>query len=382
MSAPAQVKFNLKHFEQITASMINWMASTQALASDFNVGSVTRTLLEATAMELEELYYRLFAGIHASIPEEAFLAFNFPPLSSSPATATVVFGRTAVDPSNDYLIPAGTLVSTADGIVFQTIANVTLLRNTTSIPASVVAAVSGVSGNVAAGSIATLKSAVVGVQTVSNAAAAMGGVDQESLDSQQIRFAQYVSSLARSPANGIVTGALTAQLHDVASGRITERVIQANLIEPYVSDNTKPIGVCAVYIDNGSGTASVALVAQAQKIIDGYLDPVLGQVIGYRAAGVTITVSAVTALSQAVTATVTPAPGATFNDVSSAAKVAIGSLFNGLTIGMTLRWSQLLAAIMAVPGIQAATISVPAGDVTCSVSQRIRLGSVTITQGS
>ncbi|MDO8357326.1 MAG: baseplate J/gp47 family protein [Nitrospirota bacterium] len=381
MAVPAQVQFNLKHFEQITASMINWLSSMQALTTDFNIGSVTRTLLEASAMELEELYYRLFAGIQASIPEECFIAFGFSAVSASPATATVTFGRTVADPFNSYQIPAGTMVSTADGVSFQTVAAVTLLLNTTSITAAAVAVVSGVSGNVAAGSITVMNSAVVGVQTVTNSAPSTGGVDQESPSAQQVRFTQYVAALARSPINGIVAGALTAQLVDGVSGLVTERVLFASLVEPYRTDATQPVGVCNLYIDNGGGSASGSLVTQTQQIIDGYIDPVLGPIMGYRAAGVTINVSTVQTVSQSLTATVTPKSGVSFSTVQAAAQAAAGSAFNALGIGQTLRWSQLLAAIMSVPGVQAATIAVPAGDVTCLASQRLRLGAVTITQG-
>lgn len=382
MAVPAQVQFNLKHFEQITASMINWMASMQAIITDFNVGSATRTLLEATAMELEELYYRIFSGIQASIPEEVFQAFDFPPISASPSTVTLTFGRTAADAANDYLIPAGTLVATADGVSFQTVNDATLLKTTTSISTSAVAVNSGISGNVAAGSITVLKSAVVGIQTVTNSAASTGGVDQESLSSQQVRFSQYVSALARSPVNGIIAGAMSSKLVDLITGQVTERVAFASLIEPYLIDSSKPAGICDLYIDNGGGAASNALVTQTQQIIDGYIDPIQGPVMGYRAAGVTINVSAVTPISQAVVATVTPDTGFTFSALQSSVQAAVGSFFNALTIGQTMRWSQLLAAIMAVPGVQSSTITVPAGDVTCQASQRIRLGTITITQGS
>ena len=382
MAVPAQVQFNLKHFEQITASMINWMASMQAIITDFNVGSATRTLLEATAMELEELYYRIFSGIQASIPQEVFQAFDFPPIAASPATVTVTFGRTAADPVNDYLVPSGTLVATADGVSFQTVSDVTLLKNTTSISASAVAVNSGVSGNVAANSITVLKGAVVGIQTVTNPAAATGGVDQETLSSQQIRFSQYVSSLARSPIDGVIAGAMSSQLIDGVSGRVTERVMFASLVEPYLNDSTQPAGICNLYIDNGGGSASGALVAQTQQIIDGYVDPTLGPVMGYRAAGVIVNVYAVTPISQSVTATITPASGYVFSDLQSSVQSAVGSFFNALPIGETIRWSQLMASIMAVPGVESCSIAVPSGDVTCLASQRIRLGTVSITQGS
>ena len=48
--------FQIKDFASITASMINWLRANTTKVTDFNVGSVVRTMAEASAAEMEELY--------------------------------------------------------------------------------------------------------------------------------------------------------------------------------------------------------------------------------------------------------------------------------------------------------------------------------------
>jgi hypothetical protein len=56
--------FQLKDFVSIVAAMLNRAKATQSRLTDFEVGSVARTLIEAPAIEIEQLYQRMFAGHH------------------------------------------------------------------------------------------------------------------------------------------------------------------------------------------------------------------------------------------------------------------------------------------------------------------------------
>ena len=60
--------FQIKNFASIVASMINRMSATQNKVTDFNVGAVGRTLIEAPAIEIDQLYQQMFNGLKEAIP--------------------------------------------------------------------------------------------------------------------------------------------------------------------------------------------------------------------------------------------------------------------------------------------------------------------------
>lgn len=369
--------FNLKHFEQLAASMMNLLASVQDVITDYNVGSVNRTMLEAVAMELEELYYRTYQGILDGIPAGVYEDFGFGQIPATPAVGNVTFSRSTPAVAT-YTIPAGTIVSTASGIRFQTTEDATILIGNTSVGAQVSAVTPGEDGNVDGGSIVLMTTAVLGVETVTNDAPTAGGADVETADAQKARFAEFIVSLARSPINGIEAGAKTVRLTD-STGLIIEQVVLAKVVEPYLLDSTEPIGIASLYIDNGSGGASTDLVTKTQQVIDGYIDEHGVAIMGYRAAGVVINVIAVTLFSQAVTALVTLDPGADQDTVDTSLRNAIAAVFNGINISSGLDWPTLLSAMMVVAGVKTVSLTVPSASVGGQLGKRLRPGTITLT---
>jgi uncharacterized phage protein gp47/JayE len=121
------LSFQVKKFSSILASMINWVSSSTDKITDFNKGSVVRTLLESVAMELEELYYQLQKATEEAIEEAIYRTFNFPRNPAKKATGTVRFtrisGTTAV-----VTIPIGSLVGTDTdpSVIFETQADETI----------------------------------------------------------------------------------------------------------------------------------------------------------------------------------------------------------------------------------------------------------------
>lgn len=100
------------------------------------------------------------------------------------ASGTVTFGRATAAPQ-DYLIPTGTEVSTVPDstgtyVSFLTTAPVTLGTGDTTVDAAVSAVVAGTGGNLAAGTVTNIVTAVTGIETVTNAAPMTSGVDAES----------------------------------------------------------------------------------------------------------------------------------------------------------------------------------------------------------
>ncbi len=101
--------------------MINWLSSNTARITDFNVGSTSRTLLEAVAIELEELYYQLLIAVQEAIEEAIYRAFNFQRNPAESSTGLVRFERSSGSELT-ISVPRGTNVATdsAPPILFET----------------------------------------------------------------------------------------------------------------------------------------------------------------------------------------------------------------------------------------------------------------------
>lgn len=89
--------FQIKDFVSIAASMINHMRGTQNKVTDFQPGSVARTLVEGPAVEIEELYLQMFIGLREAIPIATFQSFGFDKLPASYGSGYVSISKSAPD---------------------------------------------------------------------------------------------------------------------------------------------------------------------------------------------------------------------------------------------------------------------------------------------
>ena len=108
------MSFQIKDFRSIVASMINVASATQNKVTDFSVGSVARTLMEAPAIEMEEMYLQMVLGLKEAIPVAVFDSFNFAQLGAIGSSGVVRFSAAGVV-ATAVLVPAGTQVTTAAG---------------------------------------------------------------------------------------------------------------------------------------------------------------------------------------------------------------------------------------------------------------------------
>jgi len=115
------MSFQTKKFSSIVASMISWCSSATDKVTDFNVGSVIRTLIESVALELEELYYQLLKAVEEAIEEAIYRAFNFPRNPAEKSTGNVRFTR-QTGSEVEVTISSGVLISTdtEPSILFET----------------------------------------------------------------------------------------------------------------------------------------------------------------------------------------------------------------------------------------------------------------------
>lgn len=263
----------------VTSSIVNHMRGTTNKITDFQPGSVARTLVEGPAVEVEELYLQMFLGLREAIPVATFLSFDFDTL---PMRRAHGFVSLSVDEplTEDLVVPLGTVFTAEDGRTYTSTEAVTWPTGTSLIRIPVQADTNGLAGNIAGGLI-TSSPAFGDGYTISNSAIE-NGRDVESDAEREARFAEFVGALSRGTVQACLYATKLANVLD-SDGNIYEYVSRIGLSE-------MP-GFVRIYIYSSRGIPSADLLANAQQIIDGWRDPASGKITpGYRAGGVRVDV--------------------------------------------------------------------------------------------
>lgn len=200
------------------------LAPTAPLTRFINVVALEMSYQE---QRIEEAYYSGFKDTATgdSLDNVGSTYYGLPRTGAEKSTTTVTFSR-ATAPGSPVTIPSGTVVQTAAGIQFKTTAAGTITSPATSVNVAVEALIAGVSGNVAGGTITQFATPVSGVETVTNASAATGGVNKEADDAFR----------ARLDASGAGLGKATR-----AAVRAAVRAV-AGVTQALVIENATPTG--------------------------------------------------------------------------------------------------------------------------------------------
>ena len=371
--------FMLKDFRSIVASMVNVMRSSQRKITDFNVGSVARTLVEAPAIELDQLYQEMFHGLKEAIPVATYNSFNFEKLPAAPATGVLTFYATGGH-TEAILVPSGTLAKNeTTNKLYQTTRDLLIPVGATQGSVSGVATEAGLSTNCGANAILVIIGSIAGVSGVSNITPFTGGRDLESDEERKLRFGAYITTLNRGTLAAVNYGAGTAEVRD-ENDLVVERVAFISIIEPYEDDPVANLpGFLQVYVHNGTGGTTPALVTEVQKVIDGYYDADGVPVPGWKAAGVVVSCFAAGEVVLPVTAVLTLLPGFQSAAVLSEATTAVRSYLLGLSCGKQAILNEIIERIMAVPGVYNVAVSAPTADTSVLRSQKIMPGVIALT---
>lgn len=368
--------FQIKDFASIAASMINWMRATQQKLTDFNVGSVARTLVEAPAAEIDELYQQMFSGLKEAIPVSVYNSFEFAAIVALPATGLIrVTVTAAADPVG---IPAGTTFAIDGGQSYTSNDDVTIAPGSTYLDVLVTCTVPGTVGNILSGQNFTVEPAIPGFVSAQNLAAFASGVDTETEDGRKNRFNAFVSNLPRGTVSALKYGLTLAYLTD-AGGNTTERVTSSSIIEPYVDDPAQPIALVNCYIHNGSGGTSGALVNRAREVIYGYYDVNGKAVPGWKAAGVKVDVYAATETAVPVTGMLTGVAGYDRPTLIDDAEQVIYNYILSRGIGEPVIMSELVRQVKDIDGVYDIVFSAPAANVAADAQTKLMPGAITLT---
>lgn len=379
--------FQIKNFVSIVASMLNRMKITQNQITDFNIGAVGRTLVEAPAAEIDQLYQQMLNGLLQAIPVSVYKSFSFPPLSASAATGTIVV--TIASSASAILIPAGTqFSSTVSQTVYASTNDVIIPIGNTVANVTVSATTVGSSTNIINGVPFTMTPSPSGFVSASNPSPFVNAIDAETPSQQKIRFNSFIASLPRGTVAALYYGMSLATVVD-SNNNVIERVVYSSVVEPYLTDITQPIALVNCYIHNGIGSTSSALLMQAKKIIYGYYTAMGVAVPGYKAAGVNVQMYVATEVPVNVSGSIVALPGYSLSDVTvggvtipgldTLAESAVYTYLQTLPIGSSALMAEIYAIVMAIPGVYNYLPTLPTTDQTVTNTQKIVPGTVEIT---
>lgn len=220
--------------QSFSALVSNFATAVQGSASqliDFTIGSVLRAIAEAqagVALWLQGLILQVAALTRAATSNGAdldtfFAQFGFSRLPAVAATTQETFSR--FTPTNQALIPIGAIVQTQDGTVqFTVVADGTnpayspsqngyvLPAGQASVSVAVQCTVAGTIGNVSAGALNTIGTAISGVDTVSNGVAVSNGEAAESDSAARARFVLFIASLERATLLAVLNAIASVQV--------------------------------------------------------------------------------------------------------------------------------------------------------------------------
>jgi len=359
--------------------MINRMTAMSDDLTDFNIGSKVRTVLEATATEIDQYYQAMLKGLYEAVPVAIYKTFSFDRTAEAAASGYVLFQKSG---TSEVTIPKGTQVQIPGGdYVYETQEDFTIASSETQGYVYVVCSDTGEETNcltsVITEIVSTLDDAIV---SVSNPSAFTTGSDEETDLERKLRFQQWLNTLARSTKSSIEYGTSIVNITDDYDN-ITEEVVKYIVHEPCIDDDPAgDVGYVNVYLWNGVDGASTELIAKATKELYGYTDDDGEKVPGWKGAGIILTVYAVSLDIIPVTATVTVDEDEDQTAIEVLIKQAIDDYFQSLDIGKTLIWAELHKVIKSVDGVEDLSLTAPeANSVATDWYYKNVMGTVTLS---
>lgn len=348
---------------------------------DFTVGSVLRAVMEATAamalwlqgMALQIASLARLSTSNGADADSWCADFGFPRLPAQSATGSVTFSR--FTPTNQALIPVGTFIQTSDGSQkYEVIPDAgqaaydatqsayVVPAATASISATVQAVSQSSGGNVGAGFINTLGSAIVGIDAVTNPLALENGADSESDAAFRARFVVYIAGISKATVQAIASAIENLQ-QDIAF----------SITENQNFDGSVNEGYFYVVADDGSGNPSSDFLSTVSNAVD-----------AVRPIGSTFGVFGPTLITASVAMALTVDTGYDAPTLATQVESALLTYISALSIGETLPFTRLAQIAYDVsPGIINVTAIALNGndsgtDLVASPKQVIRAGAITV----
>jgi len=189
----------IKTRKQILAEMIQWARNNNSSLTDFNQGSVIRSIYNAIAAILAQLYYnlhKLYRSARIIYASGTDLEIAVAPRSMTRRGATKASKTATFTGTSGTTIPLGMKLATPDGIEFVTTES-EAVPGSGSLAVDIEAVVAGETGEVNAGEITIMVDEVVGLTAVTNAAPTDGGFNAETDEQLRNRAITQLATLSQ-----------------------------------------------------------------------------------------------------------------------------------------------------------------------------------------
>lgn len=364
------MQISLQNFASLVDSMAAGVQGACSSLIDLTVGSVLRALLEASASVALWLQYLLLqvlsmTRLSSSVGSDAdswVADFGLSRLPAIAASGKVTM--TSFNPSTQAAtIADGVTVRTSDGSQTFAVVNGPYVRavGVASVDVSVVAVTPGVSGNVPAGSVIMLGTAVPGIDTVTNALPFTGGGSEESDAALRARFVNYINTRAQATEQAI--GYAISAVQQGISYAVQENMTAAGTALP---------GNVHVIVDDGTGAPPTGLLQEVAIAVD-LVRPI----------GTTISVSGPSVVQVAVGLSLTLTAEADTAGVRSAVTSAITSYVDALGVAQALRYSRIAGLCYdtsaSITNVQNVVLNGATEDIVASSGAVIRCVSVDLS---
>lgn len=361
----------------VAAEGLAAMAMQTGVPSDSNVGSQIRTIFEAVGGVAEMQGVMAQALAFQALVYSAYAAFGITPLAAVAATGNVTFSAANGTASQNVIIQAGTQVGTGSQS-YVTTQDVVLASGSGSVTAPVQALSPGSGGNTAAGTITSLSSGLAYPVLVTNPSALSNGTDAESAAATLGRFTAAVLAAGRGSPVSIANACVGIGVPGTAEAVQFATVYEAWIGQPAGSQTAS----FAVYVDNGSGAASAALLAAVKARLDG--NAAAGD-IGERPAGVPYSVNAASPVGCSVVVTASLMAGASAAALGAAVAAALKAYFATVGFAQTVQIAQVTAVVGSVLAGYVTSLTVALYDasntqqtqISATYAQRVVLDSTT-----
>lgn len=372
-------------FQTFSSLVQNTAAALQGACSsllNLTPGSVLLSILEANAsvalwlqMLLAQLMNRQRLATCAGSDVDTYVndygCYRLPAVA---AVGAVTFSRFTA--TSSATVPVGATVITGDGtqtfVVTQVITNsfwnsglgaYVIPAATASAILPVQAQTAGAAGNIQAGTISLLGTAIPGVDTVTNALAMTGGADAETDAALIARFPLWVAALSQA-----TPAAIKAAIAGVQQG-----------LTYYVAENQTVAGAYqpgnfVVTVDDGSGSPPAPLQTRVYAAVD-----------AVRPIGSTFTVQPPTVTSVNVAFTLNVAAGVIKANVVGAVAAAVTAYINGLPVGTSLPYFTVAMTVLnslpagQIANIESLTLNGGTTDITVTSAGVVKAGTVVIS---
>ena len=374
---------SLQNFGTLVANMGARVQGACSTLLDMGIGSVVRSIQEASAAQALWLQYLVVQVLMAcrlststgeqvdswfadyGLEREGAVASSTRITVSRyvPSSAAVLLvGGTALtaDTTTTFVVGVDATVAGWDATQGSGVGGYVIPAGTASLAGiPVTAAVAGSAGNVAAGTI-TLLGGIAGIDYCTNPAAATGGVDAETDAAMKARFPLFVAGLAKATVS-----AIESAISDVQQD--LTYAIAYNVAE----DGSYRPGHFVIVLDDGSGAPSAALKAEVYTAVD-----------GVRAACESFSVQSPSVVYALVSLVLTVGSGSSKAALQAPVQAAIAAYVNGLGVGATLAVSRI--AVIAygvspyVTNVSAITVNGGVADVVPAANQVVKLSSASV----